>query len=318
MRRAACPAGPRPNRHPLPEGLPPGFSPSIFTGTARHSHPIRAMNPNDSQKRVYTEKEVGEIIRRAVERQEADRRTRTEDGLTREEIERLAAEVGIDVRYVQAAMAEVETSPADRHFPLLGGPLKAERVRMIPGTLTDAAIAEIAQEIRKTFRYRGSLEVVGSSFDWISLPNSGEDVFIEARPEDGKTRLYLRQKFHSWAFLSYFFLFIPTLISLAFLLKGESTAFYVMMGLIGVLLVAAHMGYRMATRRRIRRLDDLMRRMEAAATRSHEAEQPTAEKAASEKVAGETAAPETTPAPPLDLPDEPLPESPRQARRRVR
>ena len=184
-----------------------------------------------------------------------------------------------------------------------------ERTRSFPGTLTDEAITAMVRVIRDTFRFRGNVEVVGNAFEWFS-PRNNDDIVIEARSEEGTTRLFVRQRFQNWAVLSCFHVFIPLFLSFAFLLKGVSTAAWVTLGLALTLLVAGRIGYGMATRKRIRTLEDLLDRMEETAVKL------------AAPVGEQDAAPATqeTVKPMLDLEEGPDAgeESPRQARRRTR
>ena len=63
---------------------------------------------------TYTEREVAQIIERAVVRQEEARRRQGQAGLTLEEIERLGREVGIDPEHMLAAAAEIDAGAAER------------------------------------------------------------------------------------------------------------------------------------------------------------------------------------------------------------
>ncbi len=63
---------------------------------------------------TYTEREVAQIIERAVVRQEEARRRQGKGGLSLEEIERLGREVGIDPEYMVAAAAEIDAGASEK------------------------------------------------------------------------------------------------------------------------------------------------------------------------------------------------------------
>ena len=62
---------------------------------------------------TYTEREVAQIIERAVARQAEARRREGTVGLSMDEIERLGHEVGIDPEHLRAAAAEVDAGAAE-------------------------------------------------------------------------------------------------------------------------------------------------------------------------------------------------------------
>ena len=62
---------------------------------------------------TYTEREVAQIIERAVVRQEEARRRQGAAGLSLQEIEKLGEDVGIDPEHLRAAAAEIDAGAAD-------------------------------------------------------------------------------------------------------------------------------------------------------------------------------------------------------------
>lgn len=272
----------------------------------------------EHSRRSFSEEQVRAIISGAIRRQEAARKVADTDGLTLEEIRRLAVEVGIDPKYVVAAASELEGAGEETFAArFLGGPLKVTYERFVEGQLTEEAIAAMVREIRSTLRqYRGIVEVLGASFEWVLPPHSGEELLIRAQSEDGHTRLYISQKFGTWAFLLYF---LPTvLLALGIILSEmapSSVAFAALAGLaaLAALLFVAHFTFGFVTRKRSGKLRKLADRLEAIAAEHAVPPETAAREAAPARSAG--------PSPPrLDL--DGLPErederSPAQRRRDV-
>jgi TM2 domain-containing membrane protein YozV len=265
--------------------------------------------------RSFSEEQVRAIISGAIRRQEAARKVADTDGLTLEEIRRLAAEVGIDPKYVVAAASELEGEDEEALAArLLGGPLKVSYERFVEGSLSEEGIAAMVREIRSTLRqYRGNLEVLGASFDWVPPPNAGEDLLIQAQSEDGHTRIYISQKFAGWAILSYFLLMVPLIVGILLTVTAPSSmAFAALAGLMALVLVS-RFTFGMVTRKRSEKLRKLADRLEAIA----------AEHAVPSEIAAREAAPTraAAPSPPLldlDGPSEREDErSPAQRRRDV-
>ncbi len=96
---------------------------------------------SEHEDRVYTEREVLSVLRRAADRQAREGTERTQAaGSSRAELERIAEEVGIDPRHVAAALAELAIEGvAEDHrgqSRWLGAPPEYSVERIVPGTLT--------------------------------------------------------------------------------------------------------------------------------------------------------------------------------------
>ena len=63
---------------------------------------------------TYTEREVAQIIERAVVRQEEARRRQGKGGLSLDELEKMGHEVGIDPEFLRAAAAEIDAGAGER------------------------------------------------------------------------------------------------------------------------------------------------------------------------------------------------------------
>ena len=61
--------------------------------------------------RVYGDKEIGQILKRATEFQAREPSAPSSSGLTLPELEEVAVEAGIDPRFLQRAALELGTSP---------------------------------------------------------------------------------------------------------------------------------------------------------------------------------------------------------------
>lgn len=150
--------------------------------------------PDDMPQR-FSEEEVQTLLRKAIERQEADRQRHAhlDHGLTLAEIKQIAAEAGVEPRYVTAAAADLRNSASrPEKTSIWGGPLKFEITRIIPGVLTVEKIGALTGAIREDRpRDRGHLEVLGHSFDWTSGRQSGENYHIRAETQQDQTRLHL-------------------------------------------------------------------------------------------------------------------------------
>ena len=130
------------------------------------------------ENRVYGEEEVRSLLRRAQELQRGEEGV-AEAGLSLDEIREVAARVGIDARYVDAAAAgigPVESKPGRRF--LFGGPSSVEVSRVLKsGELTEDEWGAIVDVLQRDFETLGKTGHHGRSRTW----GTGEHDLLEAQ-----------------------------------------------------------------------------------------------------------------------------------------
>lgn len=151
--------------------------------------------PDDPQ-RLFGDEEISRILKRASAPETS--------GLTLDELQQVAAEAGIDPRYVALAAGELERAgEADqRSFHLLGGPVSTLEERVVERELTGAEREEMLAEIRRTFRKAGTVSQVGRTLEWThSERNDQTQVTITSR--GGRTQLRVFQRFPKMTVLTF-------------------------------------------------------------------------------------------------------------------
>ncbi|MEL7360478.1 MAG: hypothetical protein AAFN13_00250 [Bacteroidota bacterium] len=150
----------------------------------------------------YSEAEVQAILKRAAERQHrADLSAEARaSGLSKNELEHVAAAAGIDPEHVQAAALEVERGTAPTAAPTLleraaGAPTRIHLERTTPGHLDDALWQKLVVELRRTFDTPGIPDQLGAIREWRSNPNVQDQATFQAEEVDGVVHLTLRR---SW------------------------------------------------------------------------------------------------------------------------
>ncbi len=141
--------------------------------------------------RRYDDKELAAILRAASEAQAEGISPDDSKGLTLPEIEKLAAEVGIDPRHVAAAAERLEGAPrGSRPFALFGA-LASERLdRTGEGAFDETGWEDAIGELRKCFGSAGEVSRVGSSREWLARTDMGS-AHLTAQPRGGQTRFRL-------------------------------------------------------------------------------------------------------------------------------
>ncbi|MEL6770262.1 MAG: hypothetical protein AAFP18_04280 [Bacteroidota bacterium] len=150
----------------------------------------------------YSEAEVQAILKRAAERQHrADLSAEARaSGLSKNELEHVAAAAGIDPEHVRAAALEVERGTAPTAAPTLleraaGAPTRIHLERTTSGHLDDALWQKLVVELRRTFDTPGIPDQLGAIREWRSNPNVQDQATFQAEEVDGVVHLTLRR---SW------------------------------------------------------------------------------------------------------------------------
>ena len=210
----------------------------------------------------FSEEEVQLLLRKAIERQEADRaqHAHLHDGLTLDEIQHIAAEAGIEPRYVAAALADLKhPATPSAEIPFYGGPVTFSMTRTLPGKLTVEKIATLTAAIREAFeKDRGHLEVLGNRFEWTTSRQSGDGVYVRAQSEGEQTTMRLGYNLSNQAVVY----FLPSLMVMMLALPVLFVDQNVLIGsLLIVLAILATFGMRLAlnayARGKIRKLEAL-------------------------------------------------------------
>src|SRR5690606_2644139 len=103
---------------------------------------------SDDSRRLYGEKDVSRILKRATEIQ-GDAGAAETHGLTLAELQQIAREAGISPEAVAAAAAEMGAAPEkSRDFHVLGGPVSFSHERVVAGEVSEETWEAMLDEIR--------------------------------------------------------------------------------------------------------------------------------------------------------------------------
>lgn len=153
--------------------------------------------------RTYTEREVSDIIERAVERQQAADEGDVSPGLTLDEIERLGREAGIDPAHLRAAAEEVDA--AGRTLTRQRSQTRTQVVveRWIDAPLTSAGWEDVVALLRERFGPHAgamlasdageSVQQIGETYEWSHTSVLGVRTRVSVSPRGGRTRLRMTQ-----------------------------------------------------------------------------------------------------------------------------
>jgi hypothetical protein len=143
---------------------------------------------NPLSHRKFTPDEVRSILRSAARRQSASEKAAASvsTSLTIDDLERAAAEAGIDAEHVRRAASDLLETDEDAGVVVR---------RTLPGPVSEEAWAGIVAELRRTYRGPGSTGAVGTTREWTSSEGAGYlTVHATLQSRDGETTLTLRRE----------------------------------------------------------------------------------------------------------------------------
>ena len=167
--------------------------------------------------RHYNEKEIGALIQRATELHEASLDAQgPSQRLSLEEIEHIAAEMGVPPEHVRKAALEFEQRPpSKRPFSLFGSPFFEEHDEVLPGELTDAQWETIVLAIRDYTGSSGKTTELGTVKEWARVISDGSmtlsKIQVSLRPGKDHTSMKIRRHFGGGAVVSY--MLVPLMLS---------------------------------------------------------------------------------------------------------
>lgn len=152
------------------------------------------------RRRRYGDEEVGLILKRAAELQRQEPAAAAEGGgLSLGELEEIAAEAGIDPRYLRRAAEEVDTVAApfrgEGVESLVGAPLTLDFERTLSGELPDDGFETLVPEIQDAAEGVGQPSLLGHTLTWQSTsPNNERTLQVTVGARDGRTRIRIEER----------------------------------------------------------------------------------------------------------------------------
>ena len=146
--------------------------------------------------RLYGEKEIGRILKRATELQYEEPSGPSADSMTLKELEDVAAEVGIDPAYLRRAALEVDTGAAERSTwaKLAGEELVLVREITVPGELREDGFERIVGVIERGTSEHGQVSLLGRTLTWrAETSKKSRTVQITVTSRDGQTSVRLEE-----------------------------------------------------------------------------------------------------------------------------
>lgn len=206
--------------------------------------------------RVFSEKEAGEIVQRAVRLHEAELESTIPytPGITADELMRVAMEIGVDPKFIEQAM--IEGGSAESKKGILH--LTEEFERVIQGELDPNRFDVILDQL-KVMNHKGQgATQVGRTLQathWTGLSQAN----VQVTSRNGRTRVNVKSN----ALFAWLFALHPAFIASVITLAGTGESGNILIGLAvtGGLGVAAWAGFRSLLKTGHRRAGELAERL---------------------------------------------------------
>ena len=144
-----------------------------------------ADTPIDERK--FTEQEVHEILKKAVEKAPSGALVKSE-GLSLAELKAIGGEVGIDPARLEDAARAIDLGGGNRPNQILGGPTVLHFERKVEGELDPKDTTEIVSRIRRTMGRQGEVSEIHGALEWSDKGDAGER-YVTLSSRDGTTTI---------------------------------------------------------------------------------------------------------------------------------
>ncbi|MEM7245603.1 MAG: hypothetical protein AAF533_09680 [Acidobacteriota bacterium] len=215
----------------------------------------------------YSEEEVAAILKRSAEIEGEQRQVESSDRLSLSEIERIAADSGLDPASVRAAAAEMTQAPATTSRAPKG--LRLHHQRQVPVALDDSQVERLLLKVGEILGRQGLVSREGGGWRWRES-EGGRRLQVAAASRSGVTALEITEDLRASAFFRHVGWMLgvsalTTVVGFAFGLTVEGTVAEAMVvALLGAVggassgLAIGHQGFRGARRERAAELERLV------------------------------------------------------------
>ncbi len=138
--------------------------------------------------KLYDRKEIGAILKKAAENSSVDG-TDTPMGLSLDELQVLASDVGIDPSQITRAVADIDLDSKRSERTFLGGPFSFNSQVVVEGEITVGQWEEMLISIREFFQSQGQVTSRESVWEWTSPWGTTNSAQVTVLRDNGRTRI---------------------------------------------------------------------------------------------------------------------------------
>lgn len=187
------------------------------------------------EERFFSKDEVSKILSNAARIQAKKDLYNDGQGLTEQELLRVAEEAGINQASVKEAIQSKDFREMHSSFNWLAGSSNIQGVKQIDAEVADENWEEVAHEIRRITGGIGKLNHISKSFEWEQRIKEIGYKHFSFTPQNGSTKV---QYVFNWSGLKGLATFLPTFLGMIFTMvaldeKGFSGLSYIILLLLG-------------------------------------------------------------------------------------
>ncbi|MBT8399690.1 MAG: hypothetical protein KJO98_04380, partial [Rhodothermia bacterium] len=227
-----------------------------------------------SQNRLYTEKEFGNVLRRASELQQEEGASAA-PGLTLNELQHVAKEAGIDPDFVRRAAAELDQEPPEKGDLLFGGPTRLEFKSVVDRKVSGPEWDGAVEVIRHVIGVDGREVLDGPSREWVHQDQMGGRMRVSMTPTDQQTRIHASYRMTEWLWLHFIMVCVgiaPVALQYALLDLGAVTETGIALFTFLAFYMIGWVVFRIFSTRQERKMRGLIARLHKLLTRTRQAE----------------------------------------------
>lgn len=161
------------------------------------------MNDPSNLPRLYDEKEVGKLLKRATELQREDGiRGRAGGGMSLAELEEIGAEAGIDPAFLRRAAAELASGDVDPTLweQVAGEQMTLVREAVLPGELPPEGFERVVAAIQQSSREHGQPSLLGRTLTWqAETASKARTIQVTVSVRTGETHVRVEERLHQMA-----------------------------------------------------------------------------------------------------------------------
>ncbi len=148
---------------------------------------------------------MGALIQRATQIHQ-EKSDSSERGLSIDEIERIAKDLGLDAESLRTAALELENNlPNDAGTTFWGGPFQQDLKRVFDGAMTDEQWEEIVMTARRLTGNSGKTSEIGKTKEWShSLDEGIMHTRVSLSPRNGQTTVEIQKQYRNGVLFAYF------------------------------------------------------------------------------------------------------------------
>lgn len=153
----------------------------------------------------FNRDEISSILKRAAELEHKDNVDEEGEGLTLRELQQVSREVGIDPKYVQRALDELQNSAQQRRSNIFGGPFSYNISESAEQIADEEVWEEIVSEIRRIHGGIGKTSKLGNTFEWEQRKREVGYIQIFLSPKKDHTKISINANYGYYASMIYAF-----------------------------------------------------------------------------------------------------------------